>query len=316
MLLLGLSAAYEVNYSSSSESGAYVFEITQLKYEPYPVNPGEYFDLWIKAQWKGTANPRDATFELLPKFPFSLDSNENPVKSFGVVNNEPLVMRYKVRVDKDAVEGDNELELRYNSDGRDSYWAVKKFDISVNDAQTDFDLVVQESTDGEVSIAVANVGKNTANSLIVRVPQQEDFRAAGTNGQMVGNLEAGDYTLVSFSLFSVSKEAEKTLKIQMDYTDSIGERRSVVKDIPFSADSSSGLNISRGNFSGRNFSTTQSSVFGSVWIWVVIVIVVLGGGYYFFRRFEGVRGVFFNLFGGKHFGKTPEWIVSERTKKK
>ena len=46
-------------------------QIKQLKYEPYPVNPGEYVRIWIKVENAGTGMTDDATFKLVPKFPFS-----------------------------------------------------------------------------------------------------------------------------------------------------------------------------------------------------------------------------------------------------
>ena len=89
-------------------------------------------------------------------------------------------------------------------------------DIDVADAQTNFDLVVQDSTSSEVSLAIANVGKNTANSMIVRIPEQNGFRVTGTNGQMVGNLDSGDYTIASFSLAAIGRNSEN-LTVQIDY---------------------------------------------------------------------------------------------------
>ena len=49
--------------------------IASIKYEPYPAEPGKYFDLWIKIQNSGI-DKADVKFKLIPKFPFSLDANE------------------------------------------------------------------------------------------------------------------------------------------------------------------------------------------------------------------------------------------------
>ena len=112
----------------------------------------------------------------------------------------------------------------------------KDFNITITDVQTDFDVVIQEASGTQVSIGIVNIGKNTANSLIVRIPQQENFRASGTSEQIVGNFAAGDYTIVSFNIISIarnarnatlprnftqfsSQNASQPLKIQIDYTD-------------------------------------------------------------------------------------------------
>lgn len=305
-LLAGcVSAAYsETNYSISYRSSSARIQLTQLKYEPYPVNPGEYFDLWIKVQNTGTSPTENATFELMPEYPFSLDSNENALRNYGELHAEPAVFHYKVRVDKDAVEGTNKLKLRYRTDNIYE-WLTISFDIEVSEARTDFDVVVQEINGNEVSVAIANIGKNNANSVVVRVPEQEYFEATGTSGQMVGNLEAGDYTLVSFEITgkgninnfnpagnlrlkvenntNVKVTAEKDnpsvkkmLKFQIDYTDAIGERRSLFKEVPFSSENSDYANMT--SSMARRFSApSQKSLYTSWWFWVIVIAVLCAG---------------------------------------
>jgi len=322
---LGIISAQEaVNYTYSSDYNG--IQITELRYEPYPVNPGEYFDIWIKANTGGSS--RDTTFELAPKFPFSLDENENPIRKFGNVNTV-VVFNYKVRVSDDAVEGVNELDLKYNTDGNNNSWVMKSFDIPIANAQTDFDLVIQESSGTDVSLAIANIGKNTANSLIIRIPEQNSFAISGTNGQMVGNLNSGDYTIVSFGLTPIGRSDTGTLKVQLDYTDSIGKRRSLIKDVQFISSSPirnatmqrygnvSGNAIPRGNFANQQAS---GSIFKNAWFWLIIIII-LGTGYYTYRNPERAKDILSKLkrdkSGNEKSSKgTPEWVSVERTKKK
>ncbi len=284
---------YETEFSTFpaySSSKAANLQVKNLRYEPYPVNPGEYFTLWIKVENLGTGYTRDATFELVEKFPFSLDSKEDAIKSLGKIgygkvdDDNIVVLEYKIKVDKDATEGTNEINLRYNEDGSDS-WLYKTFDISVEDAQTDFDLVVQESTDNEVSVAIANTGKNVASSVIVKIPEQDFFEVIGTSGQMVGNLEDGDYTLVSFELKPKAR-GKKLLQIQIDYTDNIGERRSLLKGIIFEAGAAmtgkmptngkmpEGMSERMGRFGSM---PQQKEIYQEWWFWAIIIIVLFVG---------------------------------------
>src|SRR3989344_4677718 len=139
-------SAVEINYTGNNaadSSGS--LEVTQLKYEPYPVNPGEYFDVWLKAQWKGSTSTKNVTFKLVPTYPFYLDNNEKVIKSFGKItptSSEPFIVKYKVRVHDDAVEGINNLRLYYNQDGDENSWVIKDLEIQIADAQTDFDLII------------------------------------------------------------------------------------------------------------------------------------------------------------------------------
>jgi len=266
----------EGSYSTSSAN----IKINQLKYEPYPVNPGEYLTLWIKAENIGKELTESAIFELVPKYPFSLDSNEDPVRNYGQLSSEePIVMEYKVRVSKNAVEGTNEIELRYKTDLNDGSWRYEEFEIEVEDAQTDFDLVIQEINGDEVSIAIANTGKNIAYSVIVRIPEQEEYHTVGTNGQMVGNLEDGDYTLVGFEIQKKSRTSEEPLKIQIDYTDNIGERRSMIKSVDFDTGTRElPEGVTREQFvEGRMGGQVQQPTYQKWWFWAIVIVLVYAG---------------------------------------
>jgi len=305
VVLAGFVSAdfFEENYTALpaySHAKAPNIQISKLKYEPYPVNPGEYVTVWIKAENLGTGYTQDLTFELLPKFPFSLDS-DTAVKSFGKLGygkqeeDEVVVVEYKVKVDEDATEGSNEIELRFNTDGGDS-WFYRNFNIEVTEARTDFDLVIQEVDEQQVSIAIANTGKNIAYSVIVKMPEQENFEVVGTSGQMVGNLENGDYTMVSFEVKEKSRTpGKKPLKIQIDYTDTIGERRSLIKEVIYETGGMSmpsgvmGEEMSeeereamREQFAGRMggrfpMMQTEKVIYQEWWFWAIILAVLFVG---------------------------------------
>jgi hypothetical protein len=49
-----------------------------------------------------------------------------------------------------------------------------------------------------------NTGANTASSVVVSIPTQLSYSTSGTSSTSVGNLDAGDYTLASFSLTSTT----------------------------------------------------------------------------------------------------------------
>lgn len=267
--------------------------IVQLKYDPYPVNPGDYFTLWLKAENNENAYTDNAEFELLPEYPFSLDSNENALRSYGSIGSKSgqVVMEYKVRVADDAVSGDNEIKLRYRKSENDP-WFTESFNIIVNNAMTDFDLVVQESQDNTIVVALANTGKENANSVIVKIPSQKNFEATGTSGQMVGTLDNGDYTLISFEVAKKRSAENNTLKFQIDYTDTIGERRNVIKEVTYAvptralgtaAPDAATNTYRQGN---SNFRTQQTkSLYQQPLFWVGI-FVVLGVGWGVFRKVQ------------------------------
>ncbi len=318
LILVNFASAEEViNYSYSHNIEG--IQITSLKYDPYPVNPGEYFDIWIQAQ----LGDRDyAKFELIEEYPFSLDSNEEAVREYENLEYREVVMEYKIRVDKDAVDGVNELKINHSTSKSSNIYVIKSFPIQVSNVQTDFDLVIQESSEADVSIAIANTGKNTANALVVRIPEQDNYKVSETNGQMVGNLDSGDYSIVSFTLVQVSGGSDSnSLQVQFDYTDAIGERRSLLKEIEFSSGRSVQTDINgqavvpgskkeemqEGNSSGQQ----NDSIFKSFWFWLIIVLIV-SGSYWFYKKSGSDKS------SGKNSKSKiiPDWMKNAKDKEK
>ncbi len=330
LLIIGTVSAIEVNITSSSSS---VVQIKSLKYEPYPVNPGEYFTIWISVNF--LRNPRTETqFQLEPTYPFSLDSNESAIKTYaaGAISSS-LLLEYKVRVDKNAVEGVDKLTLIYKFEG--TYY-TQDFDINIENAQTDFDAVIQDSTSSEVSIAIANTGKNTANSVIVKIPKQDNFMVTGTDGQMVGNLESGDYSIVSFEISQKmskspqdiedsetnsqkmpAQQTSNNLTFDIYYTDNIGVRRIETMELPVYI-TNSNLSAEMGAFGKRGGSSI------SWYVYLIIIAVLLTFFIIIYKKFPEQTKKFINkinprkLFKKKESQKTdiPDWIKKSKEKEK
>jgi len=70
--------------------------------------------------------------------------------------------------------------------------------------KTTFDIVLQTSTSTTTTFAIVNTGANTASSVVVSIPQQPGYSTTSTSSTSVGNLDAGDYTLASFSISSTT----------------------------------------------------------------------------------------------------------------
>jgi hypothetical protein len=104
----------ETHVIGQTDSNNPDMQIIATRYEPFPAEPGEYVELWLKIANEGSEDAEDVSLVLEPDFPFYLDGSEDPVRNFGKVLSHSIVLaQYKVRVDKDAVEGDNILGYKY-----------------------------------------------------------------------------------------------------------------------------------------------------------------------------------------------------------
>jgi len=292
---------YEENYTRVLDTDSSYVKLTKLRYESYPVSPGDYFTLYVQMQKTGS-DKADAYFEFVEEYPFSLDSNENSIRAFSDLNNEPIVLEYKVRVDDSAVNGENVLKIRQSGSGAS---IVHEFDIYTEDVQTSFDAVVQENMDGEISIALANIGQNDAGAVIVEVLEQDGIRVTGTSGQMVGNLEQGDYTVVGFTLAG----SNSILQMQIDYTDTIGVRRSEIVDMSFDGGLDDVLvrdSAGPANRLKQEADSSSSWEYWAVFVFVVIVLAFIIGNRYFGKQ-KNVREISSHI---------PSWMKKEKGAKK
>ena len=90
-------------------------QVTTLKYEPTPAEPGSYVDLWVKVQNSGDREADDVKITLDPKFPFSLDSTEAATKTIGTLGgSEYSTQKYHIRVDENAIQGSNDIDVLYS----------------------------------------------------------------------------------------------------------------------------------------------------------------------------------------------------------
>lgn len=90
-----------------------------IKTEPTPLQTGEYADVWVKLLNKGNTVSKDTSLELIPEFPFSADPDEDLKRDFGkVYAGEEYHAHFQIRVDENAVQGENKLKFKYTANGR------------------------------------------------------------------------------------------------------------------------------------------------------------------------------------------------------
>lgn len=169
---------------------------------------------------------------------------------------------------------------------------------------TDFDVSFSESSAGETSLSVANIGNNIAYAVKVSIPDQDGYKVSGSSSTIVGNLEKGDYTIASFDVSNSQGGAggnttenggtppdsskagangassaslnSNPLKVQIEYTDAKGERNTVTKEVEL--ETTSGNMTAAGGQGGPG----SSAGIGSYLLY--IGLLVLAGGVFVYRR--------------------------------
>jgi hypothetical protein len=228
---------------------------------------------------------------------------------------ESIELEYTVVVDVDAEAGLYQLDLSCEfEDGNGDSGAILNATTGVFvGGETDFDVTFSESSADQTSLSVANTGNNPAYSVTVRIPQQENFEVQGSTASIVGNLDEGDYTIVSFQVTSASQgfggtgaanitqqtqlseedrqklresfsqrnaSENNNLNVLIEYTDATGVRRTVEKTVPIQ---STAMSSDETQFN-PGMRQQQSIWQNNTLIGVIALVVLLIGGFIYYKK--------------------------------
>jgi hypothetical protein len=157
---------------------------------------------------------------------------------------------------------------------------------------SNFDVSVQDSQSGSISLSIANVGSNPATSVSVSIPNQPSFTISGASSSFLGNLNPGDFTLATFSGSQASRnftgagggggqggqgrglfnQTSSGLNVDITYTDTNGNRQTVTKQVPLRA--ASATTTTRGSTQlQRPDSGMNLIILGIAGIVIVILVI-------------------------------------------
>ncbi len=240
-----------IRVSDNETFDQYALESYFVNQDPDPAEPGSYVDVKWKIENIGSKNAENVFVEILPKYPFSLESGESAVKKIGSVwgrqiGDNGVVVHYKLRVDKDAVEGNNEIEIRYSYDGGNIWVKPHKYYIRVrtHDAilnvkkvsyapdpmppgkKTVLSIELENMADSllkdiKISLNLITILQSTTSVSYTELP----FSCFGTtNQQVIKNIGAGKTNTVEFTLIPNPDAGSDVYKIPItiEYSDELG----------------------------------------------------------------------------------------------
>ncbi len=226
------------------------------------ISPGEETPLNFTITNVGTSPLRNLVFSWSEEDGVILPVYSDDTKYIKYLDvEESIVLDYMVVADVNANPGLYRLDLKltYEAQNGVSSEMNTKAGIFIG-GETDFDVTFSESSAGQTSLSVANTGNNPALSVTVRITNQDSFAVSGSTSSIIGNLDRGDYTIVSFQITqslqrtptgtdfrnmrNMSEEdrqrllegmnppGSNDLKVSIEYTDTAGKRHSIEKSVP------------------------------------------------------------------------------------
>jgi len=308
-----VSSTRSINIEVKSKESAEIIHIDKTT-----LIPGKETSLKFTINNVGSASLRDLTFSWVNEDNIVLPVGSDNTKYVKYIDvGDSAELDYQVIADSNAEAGLYKLDLTlvYDDPASDTEKEINTIAGVYIGGGTDFDIAFSETSSGQTSFTIANIGSNPASSVSVIVPQQEGWTVSGSNSMIIGNLNTGDYTVASFELQSSQSGMDATgqqknmtqeelmaqrtqtqgyLKIQIAYTDTMGERKLVEKEVSMNSQNLVGTTTdseatttqaTMTNFRGRGM--VQQKSFFSMYKWyimVLAVLVVFGSAFWKYRK--------------------------------
>jgi hypothetical protein len=241
---IGIAHSEAVKIRDTTEWDLYVIENDLVNQDPDPAEPGKYVDIRFKVNNLGGEDTGKFIFELLPKYPFSLEPGDSATRRLGqidarLVGKNSYILYYKVRVDKDAVEGNNPIEVRFSTTNGIS-WQKITFNIRVrtHDAILSIEKVkttpelLPPGKEGQLEITLKNNADSPLKDIIlnlglIRVLQTSASLSyeempitpiGSSNEKMIEYIEAGQEKSFTFDVAADIEADSKIHKIPVNLT--------------------------------------------------------------------------------------------------
>ena len=208
-LFLLLFAAMLLQTVWAAETNGPSLNASVLYYEPVPATPGSLVDVYVQVENAGTETSR-VEVRFVDNGPFTLDNEADRVKTTpSIPGQETFLIKYKVRVDTDAVPGTNHLKIEYRIGGSmNTYTALLPLDIasrtvslSIADIKLDPEVLVPGGI-GTVTVIVHNDAdqKVTSGSMKLDLGSVDIIPVGASNQQRFTEIQAGEDAALSFEL--------------------------------------------------------------------------------------------------------------------
>lgn len=250
-------------------------EVTLISQDPDPAEPGQILELRFKVENRGSQNAEDITFEILPEYPFSLYSGI-AAKKIGSIQGwqkqeQGVIVYYKLKVDDDAVQGENTIDIKYKI-GKGDWIYVKDFIIRIRTADVvlaitsvvSYPEVIPAGSKAKIKFRL----KNLADSLIRDIKIRLDLSSSdvpfvpikSTTEKKIYQLISKRETELTFDVMAMPDAESKAYKIPVNisYMDEVGTSYSrndiiglIIGDVPDLAVSIESSEIYKEKTSGK-----------------------------------------------------------------
>jgi len=215
--------------------------------DPDPVEPGKEVEASFKIENNGTT-ANSVVFEILPEYPFSLVPGETASKAIGTIgtsqnSKQSVIVRFKLKVAQDAIDGNHEIKVRYKGEGFDSWTIIENLNIKVQSRDAIIGVekflaeppVVAPGSKAKLTIILRNYATSLLKDIkvVLELGKSGDevtpFSPVGsTNEKVLAYIRPESSEPVEFEIIADPDALSKSYKIPISikYSDSLGRNYS------------------------------------------------------------------------------------------
>ena len=207
-------------------------QITLQKQEPDPVEPGRVVKLRFSVENLGLESVENLVVEIIPEFPFSLYPGEDDQKTIGKLNGlttgeDAAFIEFKLLVSPEAVEGENEIKLRYKY--HDSAWIelepfivnVKTRDAIIDVKTNSFPDPIPPGKKATVFFKLSNKADSSFENIKVAITLSDDVPFVPYGNileKRIYRLEENQTKTISFELIALPDADAGAYKVPVTIT--------------------------------------------------------------------------------------------------
>ena len=228
-MFIGIFFVFLLSLICLNFASAYDVDVSLQKYSPYPVTPGETFDMEFKIYNNGNEPVDKITLNIADDYPFRVVSDEVNVRNLSAGESE--IAEFTVYVEGDALEDEYDIELEYkiNDDKESEDFEIKIMpkDVFVNiESVSAFPEKSIPGQSTEIKILIKNDAKSNVRDVIIKI-NLSDLPFALMNDvseKKIDSIAYQEHKEISFNLNVLSDAEIKTYKIpvHISYYDSFG----------------------------------------------------------------------------------------------
>ena len=238
-LFIPVVSAITIDFDSASinKTGSIgefpVLAISQLKYEPFPVEPGERFNLWIKVKNIGSDIADGVYVTFVETKTFSIDGPNTRIVGGIQPAQEALLKFENIKVADDAAEGINEVEFLLSPGGSYAENILsRKLDIEVESVEPVLNIYVEtypeilsQGSPAKLNLTLENAENSIIEDIKIRLNLPKEVVPIGTSiEKKIDRLLPKQRSSLIYEIIPLGDALSKAynIPINLTYRDEIG----------------------------------------------------------------------------------------------